>query len=82
MEEPIKNLNKIIDDLHRELEAQKLKRNRCKSVIHTCLQFIFNNPDILQEVGITLQKCIIYHLTLDPIFKSEMIGGDFTLPEK
>jgi hypothetical protein len=82
MEEPILHLSHRIEELYKKLKNQKTKRNQCKSVIYSSLNFMLQNPSILSEVGITIQTCILYKLTLDQGFKSDMIGGEFTSAEK
>lgn len=82
MEEPILHLAQRIEDMGAQLKTQKTKRNQCKSVIYSSLNFMLQNPYVLNEVGINLQTCVMYKLTLDPGFKSDMIGGEFTSAEK
>ena len=75
-------LAKRIAEQEQEYETFKAKRIKIKSILYNCLDFMVKNPGTLHELGVDLQSCIIYNLQLDPSFKSERIGGEFTAAEK
>lgn len=51
-------------------------------MIMTILSYLLANPGQLAQIGMTLQACVIHYLKLDPEFRSDQIGGDFTASEK
>jgi hypothetical protein len=85
LEKPLSNTRKLLAHYQEKIQISKSQKNQCKTIALNCINFFLNNPNFLefiQQVKITLQKCIMNKIRLGESVYPMQIIGSFITPEK
>lgn len=66
----------------RKIKSLKNSAHKVKTKIFFSIEFLLMKPDFIQKVGFKLLDCIRNILVLGEEVSCDMIGGEFSIPEK
>jgi len=82
LQETLNSINTSIEQKDKEVQAKKIQRDLLLDELIARLDYLLRNPEMISEVGLTISKVLTFKFKIGSVPGIELIGGDFSKPEK